>query len=136
MRAVNELFAEVFEDKDTYTGNKPSDQYLTNLLEDSLFIVIVAEDNSGQIIGALCAYELVKFEQERSEIYIYDLGVLNAWRRKGVATGLIDKLKKLAVQRNAYVIYVQADDGDNPAMNLYNKLGQEEKVFHYDIIPQ
>ncbi|MGI9404951.1 MAG: hypothetical protein ACR2O4_01155 [Hyphomicrobiaceae bacterium] len=37
-----------------------------------------------QVIGGLVAYELKKFEQERSEIYIYDLAVAAEHRRKGV----------------------------------------------------
>jgi len=42
------------------------------------------------------AYELHKFEQQRSEIYIYDLAVLAAHRRQGIATAMIQALKKIA----------------------------------------
>jgi len=41
----------------------------------------------------LAAYELRKFEQERSEVYIYDLAVASAHRREGIATALIERLK-------------------------------------------
>jgi len=86
------------------------------------------------IVGGLAAYELRKFEQERSEIYIYDLAVAAAHRREGIATALIQDLKKIAAARGAYVIYVQADLGDAPAIALYSKLGAREDVFHFDII--
>ncbi len=32
-----------------------------------------------------------------------------------------------------YVIIVQADDGDDPAINRYTKLGKPEDVLHFDI---
>jgi aminoglycoside 3-N-acetyltransferase I len=31
------------------------------------------------------------------------------------------------------VIYVQADHGDGPAIELYTKLGVREDVLHFDI---
>ena len=51
---------------------------------------------------------LPKFEQERSEVYIYDLAVAVAHRREGIATALIMELKRIASLRGAYVIFVQA----------------------------
>jgi aminoglycoside 3-N-acetyltransferase I len=35
--------------------------------------------------------------------------------------------------RDAWIIYVQADYGDNPAITLYEKLGVREEVLHFDI---
>lgn len=46
---------------------------------------------------------------------------------------LIDELKKIAAARAAYVIFVQADIGDEPAIALYTKLGVREDVLHFDI---
>lgn len=81
------------------------------------------------------AYVLPKFEQARTEIYIYDLAVEAASRRRGVATALIGELQKIAAARGAYVIYVQADHGDDAAIALYTKLGIGEDVLHFDIPP-
>jgi aminoglycoside 3-N-acetyltransferase I len=69
----------------------------------------------------------------RREIYIYDLAVDAAHRRRGVATRLIDDLRRIAAQRGAWVVYVQADLGDEPAIALYTKLGVREDVLHFDI---
>ena len=57
-----------------------------------------------------------------------------AERRKGVARGLILELKRIAKQRGAYVIYVQADRGDLPAIALYESLGTREDVHHFDFL--
>ncbi|MBE9077195.1 GNAT family N-acetyltransferase [Romeria aff. gracilis LEGE 07310] len=81
------------------------------------------------------SYELMKFEQERSEIYIYDLAVALEHRCEGIATALIEKLTEIAAKRGAYVIFVQANTGieDRPAIALCAKLGKREDVLHFDI---
>jgi aminoglycoside 3-N-acetyltransferase I len=86
-----------------------------------------------EVIGGLVAYELDKFEQARRELYIYDLAVSAQHRRQDVATALIGHLRKVAARRDAWIIYVQADYGDNPAITLYEKLGVREEVLHFDI---
>jgi aminoglycoside 3-N-acetyltransferase I len=121
-----------FEEVDTFTSAQPRDAYLERLLGGETFIALAALED-GAVIGGLAAYELVKFEQERSEIYIYDLAVDIDHRRKGVATALITQLKTIAAERGAYVIFVQADYGDDPAIALYTKLGVREDVLHFDI---
>jgi aminoglycoside 3-N-acetyltransferase I len=128
------LFSEVFEDLDTYTGKPPRLDYLRRLLVGDSLIALVALKNS-EIVGGIAAYELKKLEQERSEIYIYDLAVASAHRRQGIASAMIEELKKIAATRGAYVIFVQADTGfeDQPAIELYTKLGKREEVLHFDI---
>jgi aminoglycoside 3-N-acetyltransferase I len=125
-------FGEAFDEVDTYSSSRPSNAYLKRLLSSDYFIAIAAIKN-GSVVGGLTAYELQKFEQERSEIYIYDLAVAAAHRREGIATALIQELKKIAVSRSAYVIFVQADIGDDPAIALYTKIGVREDVLHFDI---
>lgn len=126
------LFGQGFEDPDTYTAAQPDDGYVARLLASDTFIALVARSGES-VIGAIAAYELKKFEQARSEVYIYDLAVLEDHRRRGVATALITALKGIAKARGAYVIYVQADYVDPPAIALYTKLGAREDVMHFDI---
>ncbi|MDB5703388.1 MAG: acetyltransferase [Sphingomonas bacterium] len=135
MDALLEMFGEAFEDVETYGAKRPSPAYLRRLLASDQFIALAAVKD-GAVVGGIAAYELHKFEQERSEIYIYDLAVDAAHRREGVATALIGELKRIAVSRGAYVIFVQADHGDDPAIALYTKLGVREDVLHFDIAPR
>lgn len=132
MRDLLRVFSEAFEDPQNYASRQPSDTYLRRLLHRDTFFVVVAE-KAGKIIGGLAAYELIKFEQERSEIYIYDLAVLDEHRRQGVATKLIETLKLVGANRGAHVVFVQADNDDPPAIALYSKLGTREDVLHFDI---
>lgn len=134
LRAVLKLFGEVFEERETYTGAQPGDDYLRDLLAGSQFVAVAARAGD-EVVGALAAYVLPKFEQARTELYIYDLAVREPFRRRGVATRLIDATRKLARERGIYVMYVQADHGDDPAIALYTKLGVREDVLHFDIAP-
>ncbi len=132
MEAMLTIFGAAFNDAETYSRARPSAAYLKRLLGSDYFIALAAL-KSGEVVGGIAAYELRKFEQERSEIYIYDLAVAAAHRREGIATALILELKKIAAASGAYVIFVQADLGDAPAIALYTKLGTREDVLHFDI---
>ena len=134
MEALLTTFGEAFDDVSTYSENRPSSDYLRRLLDSDSFIALAAL-KCNEVVGGIAAYELKKFEQERSEIYIYDLAVASRHRREGIATALIEQLKEIAAERRAYVIFVQADTGieDEPAIALYTKLGTREDVLHFDI---
>lgn len=134
LKSLLAVFGQAFGEPDTYQGAVPSNAYLDTLLKDETFIPLVALAD-GRVAGGLVAYVLRKFERERSEIYIYDLAVLEEFRRRGIATGLINKLREIAREIGAWVIYVQADTPDEPAVKLYESLGTREDVLHFDIIP-
>ncbi|HEX7113141.1 MAG TPA: AAC(3)-I family aminoglycoside N-acetyltransferase [Mizugakiibacter sp.] len=134
LRSMLALFGEAFGETETYLARQPDDDYLQRLLANEHFIAIAALAGSA-VVGGLAAYVLPKFEQARSEIYIYDLAVKQEHRRRGVATAMIDRLRRMAAQRGAYVIFVQADYGDDAAIALYDKLGAREEVLHFDISP-
>lgn len=134
LRAMLSMFGRAFGDVTTYTARQPDDAYLEGLLSGNTFIAITAIVGPT-VIGGLAAYVLPKFEQARAELYIYDLAVDEAHRRKGVATAMIEELKNQATARGIYVMFVQADHGDAPAIALYTKLGVREDVLHFDIAP-
>ncbi len=133
---MNALFADVFDDPESYASHPPGDEYALGLLGREDTVLLVAEQD-GETVGALAAYVLPKFEQARSEIYIYDLAVRADRQRQGVATALIEELRRIARAIGAWVIYVQADTApeDAPARALYDKLGSREEVLHFDLAP-
>lgn len=132
LRELNSLFGEVFEDRETYGGAPPDDAYLTALLGQEHVTVLVALAG-GTVVGGLTAYALDKAERARREIYLYDLAVAADRRRRGIASALIAYLRAVSAAGGAYVILVQADPGDAPAIALYTKLGLREEVHHFDI---
>jgi aminoglycoside 3-N-acetyltransferase I len=135
LRRMLSMFGKAFAEADTYTARQPDDTYLASLLGGGSFVAVAARAGD-EVIGGLAAYLLPKFEQARSELYLYDLAVDEQHRRRGVATALIGELQRLAAERGAYVIFVQADLVDAPAIALYSKLGVREDVLHFDIAPR
>jgi len=132
MRRMLSMFGHAFGDERTYTLAQPPDAYLARLLASDTFIALAAVAGD-EVVGGLAAYVLPKFEQARSEVYIYDLAVAEAHRRRGIASRLIAELQRSAAARDACVIFVQADYGDDAAIALYTKLGAREDVMHFDI---
>jgi len=78
------VFADAFEDHETHLSRKPSDPYLSSLLSKRHFVSLVALSGSV-VVGGLVAYMLEKYEQERSEVYLYDLAVDKEFLMEGGA---------------------------------------------------
>ena len=135
LRALNALFGRAFGEPETYSAEPPSEAYLSGLLAKEHLIAVVALVD-GEVAGGLVAYELDKVERARREIYLYDLAVAEVHRRQGIATALIQHLREIASERGAWVVFVQADYTDAPAIALYEKLGVREEVLHFDIAPR
>ena len=138
LEALLDLFGRAFDEEHTYGASRPDPAYQRRLLASDTFLALVALealDGVESVVGGLCAYELRKFEQARSELYIYDLAVDASHRRQGIATALIERLREMAEERGAWVIFVQADRDDAPAVALYESLGKREEVLHFDIRP-
>lgn len=131
-RRLNALFGRAFDEPDTYEGEPPSETYLAELLAKDHVIALVALSDD-EVVGGLFAYELDKLERSRRELYIYDLAVAEEHRRRGIATALIERCRDVAAERGAWVIFVQADYEDAPAVALYEKMGRREEVLHFDI---
>ncbi|WP_288252864.1 AAC(3)-I family aminoglycoside N-acetyltransferase [uncultured Hydrogenophaga sp.] len=129
---LNAMFAVAFDDADTYEGAPPDEAWARETLGRPNVIALAARDG-GAVVGGLVAYELDKLESRRREVYLYDLAVADTHRRQGIATRLIDHLRAIARERGAWVVYVQADYGDEPAIALYTKLGVREDVMHFDL---
>jgi aminoglycoside 3-N-acetyltransferase I len=135
MDAMLSLYGRAFAQPEIYDAARPDAEYTRRLLADEGFFALAALDG-GRVVGALTAYELRKFEQARSEIYIYDLAVDESWRRRGIATALIEAVRNIAAERGAWVVVIQADKGDDAPIALYDKLGKREEVLHFDIAPR
>jgi aminoglycoside 3-N-acetyltransferase I len=133
LRSMNAMFGEAFSQRDTYVAAPPEDAYIAGILSKD-HVIALAALSGDEVIGGLVAYQLEKFERARSEIYIYDLGVAQDHRRLCIATALLLRLQEIARDRGAWVIYVQADYADPPAIALYEKFGIREEVLHFDIV--
>jgi aminoglycoside 3-N-acetyltransferase I len=132
MRALNRTLGEIFDEVETYSGSLPSDDWLLGLLGDPHFIAMAAV-KEGEVVGGLAGYVLQKFEQERREIFIYDLGVREEHRRQGIGMALLREMGKVATAKGAWAVFIQADADNHPAIALYSRLGKREDAVHFDI---
>ncbi len=132
MRQLQGCFGRAFDDIETHVSKPPSEEYLSRLLSKDTCVALVVCVNE-EVVGGLVAYQLEKFEQERSEVYLYDLAVDIAFRRQGIACALIKSLLTIAASLGAYEVFVQADYEDVPAVALYTGLGEREDVMHFSI---
>lgn len=126
LQKLNELFGAVFDDADNYQAHPPSSNYLADFLAQEQHIVLVAEHDS-QIVGGLVAYCLTKFEQQRKEIYLYDLAVSTHHQRQGIGKILMNELRAVAKSLGAYIVFVQADEGDD-GVAFYESLHPVENL--------
>lgn len=134
-RAVNRVFALGFDEPENYANAAPDDDWVARWLANPDHVALLAERGS-EPVGALAAYVLPKFEQARSEIYIYDIAVLEKARRQGVATALIGATRAIAREVGASTVFVQAELGDAPPTALYRKFAHAEiTALHFDIAP-
>ena len=134
LRSMLSVFGRAFGDSATYDADQPDDAYLRRLLDSETFVAIAALEGP-EVVAGLAGYVLPKFERARSEFYIYDLAVDERYRRRGIATAMLDELRAYARSRGIDVIFVQADHGDDPAIALYTKLGRRADVLHFDLQP-
>ena len=102
----------------------PNDKYVEDLLSKDHFHVFVAMDEDV-IIGGLTAYELPMFKEEINEMFLYEIGVEENYRQKGIAAKLIHSLKKTCIEKGIKIIFVGTSDDNRPAIQLYKATGGE-----------
>jgi aminoglycoside 3-N-acetyltransferase I len=115
------VFQDVFEMKE---ATIPEDPHLVKLLENPYFIVfVVCIDN--KVIGGLTAYELPSYYATRSEIFIYDIAIDPSSQRKGLGKQLVAALKQYGKEKDTSVLFVDANEEDEHAVDFYHTTGGE-----------
>ena len=79
--------------------------------------------NDEKAIGYLFAYELQRPDRDQSMMFLYDITVIDEYRKKGVGTALVDRLKALCTNRHIMKMFVPTSRSNIPAVNLYQKTG-------------
>ena len=87
--------------------------------EDAVFKIILAEVDGG-IVGMSFYYYSYSTWKGKC-IFIEDIIVKEAFRRKGIGALLFDEMIKIAFHENAYRLHWQVLDWNEPAINFYKK---------------
>lgn len=112
----------------------PSDEYVAKMLARNDFHVIIALENY-QLIGGLTAYEMTMFKSETTEMFLYEIEVVEEHRQKGVGRELIGFLKQICHEKNIFEMFVGTEKDNSAARALYAATGgkaDEDSVwFNY-----
>jgi aminoglycoside 3-N-acetyltransferase I len=95
----------------------------TALLDDPRTIFLAALDDDGRPIGFVFGYELPRRHGDPTMLFVYEVGVSAAYRRRGVATRLLRELAAVARGRGIAAGFVLTSASNTAAMALYESVG-------------
>ncbi len=76
--------------------------------------------------GFVTAYRLPRFDQQQAEVLLYEIGVDEDYRKRGIATALIDETKRWAAEVGAEEVWVLTNRSNLPAMAMFRSTSGEE----------
>lgn len=100
----------------------PREKYLSKMLSKKTFHTYVALVND-KVVGGLTAYEMDMFDTEETEMFLFEIGVSKAARQQGIATALIEALKKTCLEKHITIIFVATSIDNEIAKKLYANTG-------------
>jgi ribosomal protein S18 acetylase RimI-like enzyme len=77
----------------------------------------------GQPAGFVTAVELLHPDKPRPEMFLYELGVAEEHRRRGVATALMRRLVQLCHERDCREMFVLTDEDNAAGAATYARAG-------------
>jgi len=124
LHLAQQLILQWQEDDGVLDTPLPSNAYLQKLLASDTFHVYVAQED-GLVVGGLTAYELHMFPKEGTEMFLYEIGVQEQHRKKGIARQLVEHLKTTCKEKGIKTIFVGTEKDNEPAKKLYIATGGE-----------
>jgi ribosomal protein S18 acetylase RimI-like enzyme len=86
----------------------------------------VGESDAAAPVGFVSGVE-VTHPDKGTEMFLYELAVAEAHRRRGVGRALVEALAELARQRGCYGMWVLTDRGNPAALAAYRGAGAAEE---------
>ncbi|MFI6099116.1 GNAT family N-acetyltransferase [Lentzea sp. NPDC051213] len=83
-----------------------------------LLIAYIGDQPAGFVSGVETTHP-----DKGTEMFLYELGVDDAFLRRGIGTALVEALKSLAVERGCYAMWTGTAAGDAAAQATYRKAG-------------
>jgi len=80
----------------------------------------IAAVEGGKPVGFALVYELQRIDQNRPMMFLYEIGVSEAHRRRGVGRAMIEHVKRASSERNAHKVFVIASRTNEAALRLYD----------------
>jgi GNAT superfamily N-acetyltransferase len=89
---------------------------------DNLFLAAFWDE---RVCGFATAYRLQRVDRRRAEVLLYEIGVNEAFQRRGVGTALVAAVKHWAREVSADEVWVLTERDNTAAMALYAATGGE-----------
>lgn len=84
--------------------------------------LLVAFDRD-EPVGLLLAYELMRRHGDEPRMHLYEIGVREDYRRRGIGRSLVESFAELARARGARRAFVLTDESNPAAMAFYASVG-------------
>lgn len=78
--------------------------------------------DGGTPVGFATGVEMTH-PDKGTELFLYELGVADAARGRGVGTGLVDAMRRLASERGCYGMWTLTEPENDAARNTYRAAG-------------
>ena len=127
-RAEDKDYSKITGKKITYLGDSILRKEFLEILRDKKILLLVVEENK-KLIGYMHATFFKNIYRKGG--YVGDLFVLREFRRKGIATKLINKFIKALKNRGYKMISLSVNIKNKKAIILYKKLGFN--ICNYDL---
>ena len=91
------------------------------LSDDRNYLIAAYADETP--IGFLLGYQLARVDGPASMMFLYEMGVHEQYRRRGIGRALVEELKRLAKENGCIKMFVGTNTSNEPAMALYRSAG-------------
>jgi len=118
----------------------PSVEAVQAYLADERNVVFLATEGSKPI-GFVRGTALLQIHSPARQMFLYEIGVDERFRRRGVGRALIEAVLGYCRQRRFEEVFVFADPGNEPAVRLYRSTGAAtetpaDRMFVYRLVPR
>ncbi len=121
----NSLIANLIDDFLT-NEEVPSAKHLTKTLEDDRTYLYVVITDDLQIVGYCLAYKFPSIYSNHNLAYLYDIEVRQEFRRKGIGSEIIKKLKEQLTTDNVNELWLGTATDNESGQALFSKTGAEK----------
>lgn len=95
------------------------------LADDAHHLLLAVDD--GSPAGFVTGVELLHPDKAGPEMFLYELGVDEAFRGRGIGRALVEALTGLAWERGCVSMWVLTDEDNAPAMATYRSAGGQQE---------
>jgi aminoglycoside 3-N-acetyltransferase I len=100
----------------------PRPDVTRRFLQEPTHHLLIASDAGGEPVGFITGVETTH-PDKGTEMFLYELGVAEQARRRGVGGALVGALAALARQRGCYGMWVGTEDDNVAARRTYERAG-------------